>query len=178
MFNFCKCFLVFCLLTLCFCEQRNPRTPEDFINQTQPTNIGSGPALLLAAKFDESKSGASPVLPINGQHLVESDMSSAASFREKVRQHEITNKAARVPVPVPLPLRTSILPFGAAGNTVLPPSSRPAADTEKPASQQPQSPFLPTGSCTADSAVSNKLKEQELTIESGTISISSIYSQG
>lgn len=158
---------------------RNPRTAEDFINQTQPTNIGSGPALLLAAKFDESKSGATPVLPINGQHLVESDMSSAASLREKVRQHEITNKAAGVPVPVsvPLPLRTSIFPFGAASNTVLPPSSRPTADTEKPASQ-PQSLFWPTGSCTADSALFDKMKEQELTIESGTISISSIYSQG
>lgn len=175
MFILANALKVFRLVTLShFMKQRNPRTPEDFINQTQPTNISSGPASsMLAAKFEESKTGASPVLPINGQHLVESDISTA--FREKVQQPEITNKATSLP----LPLRTSIFPFGGVSNTSFPTSSRPPSDTEKPTSQAPQSPFWPSpGAFTSDNAVPDKVKDREITIESGTINISSIYSQG
>ena len=152
-------------------EQRNLRGPEDFINSTQVTNIGSNP-LIHAAKLNESKVTSSSALAINGQHL-ESDVSSAAAFGEKDHQPDITDKAASVP----MALRHGIFPFGGTSTASVPLSSTPASDIDKTASH-PQHQFWPRGSCTADSNITDKLKDQELTIESGTISISSIYSQG
>ncbi|KAL3512402.1 hypothetical protein ACH5RR_025119 [Cinchona calisaya] len=147
---------------------RNPRAPEDFINSNHATNIGSNP-LIHAAQFNESKVCNSPVLPMNGQHLVESDKSSGAAFREKGHQPELTNKAAAVP----MQLRPSIFPFGGTSSASV---SMPVSDLDKSTAQlQPQ--FWPGGTFTADSNVTDKLKERELTIESGTINISSIYSQ-
>nr|XP_027126609.1 transcription factor BIM1-like isoform X1 [Coffea arabica] len=150
---------------------RNLRGPEDFINSTQVTNIGSNP-LIHAAKLNESKVTSSSALAINGQHL-ESDVSSAAAFGEKDHQPDITDKAASVP----MALRHGIFPFGGTSTASVPLSSTPASDIDKTASH-PQHQFWPRGSCTADSNITDKLKDQELTIESGTISISSIYSRG
>lgn len=144
---------------------RNPRGPEDFINSTQAMNFGSNP-LIHAAKLNESNVTSSSALPINGQHL-ESDVSSAD------HQPDSTNKAPSVP----MALRPGIYPFGGTSSASVPLSSTPASDIDKTASQ-PQHQFWPRGSCTADSNVTDKLKDQELTIESGTISISSMYSQG
>lgn len=142
-------------------EQRNPRGPDDLTNSTH------------AAKFNESKVTSSSTHPINGQHPVGSDISSAAAFREKGYQPELTNKAASVP----MALKPGTFPFGATNTASVPLSSAPGSEIDKTAFQS-QHQFWPGRSFTDDSNVTEKLKDQELTIESGTISISSIYSQG
>lgn len=93
-------------------------------------------------------------------------------FREKGHQPELKNNATSVP----MPLRPSTFPFGGTSSISVPLSPTPGCGLETAA--QPQLQFWPRGLFTADSHVTDQLKDQELTIESGTISISSVYSQG
>lgn len=110
---------------------RNNHKPiEAFFDQSQATDSGSGPALMLATNFEANNINILPTNPRNGQNTKEYKMKAID------QNSEFTNMA----VPnVPLQSR----------------------------------------SCAVDCAVtSNKRKEQEMSIESGTISISSVYSQG
>nr|AKN09624.1 basic helix-loop-helix transcription factor [Salvia miltiorrhiza] len=102
----------------------------------------SAPASVFGKKFDESKAAVSPSLPISGQNLVDSDLSTATTLRERVD--------------------TSI--------PASPISPKQASDLEKAMTWPPSQ----LRSCTTDT----KMTEHELTIESGTINISSVYSQG
>lgn len=108
-------------------------------------------------------------MPPNRQNLVESEISTEDTLREMDNDHGLTNNALPLPVSV---LQHPRFSPGGSGNTAstLPP------DTENRTSQ---SRLWQSRSCTTDSTVaSDKLKDQELAIESGTISVSSVYSQG
>ncbi|KAF5957737.1 hypothetical protein HYC85_004962 [Camellia sinensis] len=110
---------------------RNNHKPiEAFVDQSQATDSGSGPALMLAANFEENNINIFPTNPRNGQNTKEYKMKAID------QNSEFTNMA----VPnVPLQSRSRAV----------------------------------------DCAVtSKKQKELEMSIESGTISISSVYSQG
>ncbi|XP_030493398.1 transcription factor BIM1 isoform X2 [Cannabis sativa] len=142
--------------------RNNHRLGEAF-DHSQALNGVSGPPLVFASKFDEKHATAIPKAPGNAQHLVESDISTTT----------VTNKG----VTIPMSLQPNFfLPNGGASSHCPP---RLPSDLEN-RSFQPQSQLCQTRSCTTvdGSIASDKLKEEELTIEGGTISISTAYSQG
>ncbi|KAI3733218.1 hypothetical protein L1987_64438 [Smallanthus sonchifolius] len=140
----------------------NQRPTEGFIDQPQVQNGVSGPALV-------NKGNVAINLPKKGQPLLDSDLSS----HEQNGQHaRLTNKGS----PFPSPLQPNIYSPGCGSTSVTAPLPLTlASDTANTASQLWQS-----RSCTTDctTVARDNLKDQELTIESGTISISTIYSQG
>ncbi|XP_075479984.1 transcription factor BIM1 isoform X2 [Primulina tabacum] len=152
-------------------QRRNCHMGEGVIDHSQWANTGSGPASAFAVRFEENKIRVSPAMPINGQNLVESDTSTATTFKEKAQQPELTSKAA----PVHLPMQPSIFNSGRTSAVASPLSPQHASDMNKATSWIP-SHVLQNRSCT-DYWTGDKLKDQNLAIESGTISISSAYSQ-
>lgn len=155
---------------------RNSHRPaESFADQSRGINSGSGPALMFSAKFDENNVAVSPNISRNTQNPVESDLSASTTFKAMDRHPGLTNKA----VPIHMQLQPNIFTpvVGGGGLAQLPPRLAPDAETmaSLPQSQLWQSRSSVTTECTV---ASDKLKEQELTIEGGTISISSAYSQG
>ncbi|KAA8541085.1 hypothetical protein F0562_025048 [Nyssa sinensis] len=154
--------------------RNNHRPAEGFVDQSRGISSDSGPALVFAAKFEENNISVSPTIPKNVQNPVEYDMSTATTFKAMDYHPGFTNKV----VPLPVPLQPNIFAPGGSSGAVAPLAPRPASDGEN-ALSQPQSQLWQSTSCTTDSTVaSDKMIEQELTIESGTISISSVYSQG
>ncbi|GFY85685.1 BES1-interacting Myc-like protein 2 [Actinidia rufa] len=151
------------------------RHADGFVDQSRATNSGSGAPLVFPAKFDENNINvSSPTNPRNGQNAVECDMRNVTTLKAMDHHPVLTNKA----VLLPLSLQPNIFTPSGSGNAIAPIQARVVSDIEN-ATSQPQYQFLQSRSRTIDCAVvSNKLKEQELTIESGKICISSVYSQG
>ena len=128
-------------------------------------NSGSGPALSFATTFEEKPLSATTTVPGTALNPVESDTSAAT----------ITNKGLSFPMSLHPNFFSSVGSSGAVPEV----PSRLLSDVEN-TSSQPHSQLCQTRSCTTvDGAVAgDKLKKEELTIEGGTISISSAYSQG
>ena len=133
----------------------------------------SSPAVVFSAKLDEKNITVAPTIPGSGQNPIKSDMSTATTFRAIDLPPGMMNKTMPFPVSLQPNFFTSAQSTGPAAQ--LPP--RLPSDAENSASK-PQSILCHTGSCTNGALPSEKLKEQELTIEGGKISISSVYSQG
>ncbi|KAL2234889.1 UNVERIFIED_CONTAM: Transcription factor BIM1 [Sesamum indicum] len=152
-----------------FLLERSCHIADGFIDHTRGANAEPAQASVFATKFDENKAGVSSSLPINGQNLVDSDIATATTFKERSQQPELTSKAAPVHQPIP----PNIFSFGGTSIAASPVSPKQASDTDNritwPPSQSQQN------ACTDDG---NKMKDGEPTIESGTINISSVYSQG
>ncbi|XP_076900143.1 transcription factor BIM1-like isoform X2 [Bidens hawaiensis] len=107
----------------------------------------------------------------SGPTLVHKRGSDLTSL-EQVGQHaRLINKGS----PFPSPMQPNMYSPGCGSTSVTAPPLTLASDTANAASLLWQS-----RSCTTDctTVARDKLKDQELTIESGTISISTIYSQG
>lgn len=153
--------------------KNNHKHAESYVDQSQGINNGSATALVFAAKFNEKNVSISPAIPGSAQKPVESDMTSASTFKTMDPQPGITNKA--IPFPMSLqPNRYKPVRNGGAAPSLQP---RLASDAENTTSQ-PQTPECHTRSCMGDMPISNnKLKEQELTVEGGRINISTVYSQ-
>ncbi|XP_042000539.1 transcription factor BIM1-like isoform X2 [Salvia splendens] len=148
---------------------RNCHGNEGFVELARGTSTDSAPASVFGKKFDESKAVVSPSLPISGQNRVDSDLSTATTLRERVVQPpESTSKAGAVHSP----MQPNIFTLGSRTTSIpaSPISPKQASGVEKTMARPPSQ----VRSCTTD----NKMPEQELTIESGTINISSAYSQG
>ncbi|KAJ7978784.1 Transcription factor like [Quillaja saponaria] len=154
--------------------RNNDRSAENFIDQSQGRNSGSDPALLFATRTDEKNIDISSTIPERGQNRVESDLSTATAFKAIEHRAGITKKA----VPLPLSVQPNFLTSVGSGGAVsqLPP--RLASDAEYTMSQ-PQSHLRNINSCATEvTAANDNLKQNELTIEGGTISISNVYSKG
>ncbi|KAL1553393.1 transcription factor BIM1-like isoform X2 [Salvia divinorum] len=150
-------------------QWRNCHGNEGFVELARGTSTESAPASVYGKKFDESKAVVSPSLPISGQNRVDSDLSTATTLRERVGQPpESTSKAGTVHSP----MQPNIFTLGSRTTSIpaSPISPKQAPGVEKTMTRPPSQ----VRSCTTD----NKITEQELTIESGTINISSVYSQG
>ncbi|GLT70372.1 hypothetical protein SLA2020_424550 [Shorea laevis] len=153
--------------------RNNHKIVESYADQSRVINTGSSPALVFSSKLDEKNITVSPTIPRIAHNPVESDMSQATSFKAMDHCPGLTNKPMPFPVSLQPDFFTSAQSSGAAAQ--LPP--RLASNTENACQSQPVS--CHTGTCTRGGTVTNdKLKENELTIEGGTISISSVYSQG
>ncbi|XP_040997666.1 transcription factor BIM1-like [Juglans microcarpa x Juglans regia] len=154
---------------------RNNHRPVDcYADQSRGINSGSASALVFAGKCDEKNICVSPTVAGSGQNPVESDISTATTFKQKDHHPGITNTA----MPFPMSLQPNFFtPVRTSGSVPeIPPKL--ASDVENIPSQ-PQPQFCQMRSCPTDGiATSDKLKERELTVEGGTISISSVYSQG
>lgn len=140
---------------------------QGFIDHSQGTNSASSPALIRAAKFDENKIGISATGSVNGQTL---EPNRTSSVKESSLLSELTNRAATLCV------QPSTFPF--CGNTSIASLQSilaPDAGTLELKSQ-PQFP-LSRSNMTNYSVTNDKLKGEEMSTESDTISISTGYSQ-
>ncbi|XP_047964533.1 transcription factor BIM1-like [Salvia hispanica] len=131
------------------------RRNEGYVERARGTSTDSAPASVFGKKFDDSKAAVSPSLPTSGQNLVDSDLSTATTLRERVVQPpEPTSK----PATLHSPMNPNIFTLGSRTTSVpaSPISPKQASGVEKTMTWPPQ----------------------DMTIESGTINISSVYSQG
>ncbi|KAG6745829.1 hypothetical protein POTOM_050339 [Populus tomentosa] len=161
--------------------RNNSRPVESSADQSRGVNSGVGPALLFATNLDEKNITISPSInPGGARNAVESNVSSARTFNAMDHHPNlgITNKA----MPFPISLQPNLFHPGRIAGAAAQFPPRLAFDAENTATQpqpQPQPQPCHAISCTSDGAVaSDKLKQQNLTVEGGTISISSAYSQG
>ncbi|XP_055830485.1 transcription factor BIM1-like isoform X2 [Solanum dulcamara] len=140
---------------------------QGFIDHSHGTNSASSPALIRAAKFDKNKIGISATGPVNGQTL---EPNRTSSVKESSLLSELTNRAATLCV------QPSTFPF--CGNTSIASLQSilaPDAGTLELKSQ-PQFP-LSRSNMTNYVVTNDKLKGEEMSTESDTISISTVYSQ-
>ncbi|XP_045792749.1 transcription factor BIM1 isoform X2 [Trifolium pratense] len=150
--------------------RNNDRPAESF--QPRGTNSGPNPSptLLFASKIDEKNTTISPTIH-GGPHNLESGLSTPpTAFKTMDHQSGIMNKA--------LPNLISSQPnffassqIGGSGGAVSQLRHRLASDAENTI-------YQPSVETQAMTSTSEKLKEKELTIEGGAISISSVYSKG
>ncbi|KAJ6875082.1 transcription factor BIM1-like isoform X1 [Populus alba x Populus x berolinensis] len=157
--------------------RNNSRPVESSADQSRGVNSGVGPALLFAANLDAKNITISPSInPGGARNAVESNVSSGSTFNAMDHHPNlgITNKA----MPFPISLQPNLFHPGRIAGAAAQFPPRLAFDGENTATQ-PQPQPCHAISCTSDGAVaSDKLKQQNLAVEGGTISISSAYSQG
>lgn len=151
----------------------NQRPTENYADQSRAINGVSAPSVVFPTKLNDGNINITPTIRESAENPIEPNKSSATTFRAMDLTPGMMNKT----MPFPVSLQPNF--FNTAQNTVpatqIPP--RLPSDAENNASQ-PQPVPCHTGSCTANGALpSEKLKEQELTIEGGKINISSLYSQ-
>ncbi|KAK1404545.1 transcription factor BIM1 [Heracleum sosnowskyi] len=155
-------------------QKKGHRTVEDFGDQSGGTKCVSGPASGFAAKYDGANTNVSSTMPLGVQGLIDHDISTADTSREMGHHRRPTENG----LPLSLPLQQTMYSHegSSSASVLLPP--RLTSNTEIGTSQS-HPELWQRKPCTIDSTtVSEKLKGQEVTIESGTISISSVYSQG
>lgn len=158
----------------CFEQKNNHRPVDCYVDQSRGINSGSAPALVFAGKCDEKNVCVSPTVAGSAQNPVESEISTATTFKQKDHHPGITNTA----MPFPVSLNPNIFTAFRTSGSVPEIPPKLASDVENIPSQ-PQPQLCQMRSCPTDGiATSDKLKERELTVEGGTISISSVYSQG
>ncbi|MCD9559772.1 hypothetical protein HAX54_018024 [Datura stramonium] len=140
---------------------------QGFIDHSQGTNSASSPALIRAAKFDKNKIGISATGPVNAQRL---EPNRTSTVKESSLLSEFTNNAAT------LCMQPNTFPF-CGNNSTVSLQSILASDAGT-LELKSQSQFSLNRSNMTNYAVTNdKLKGQEVSPESGTVSISSVYSQ-
>lgn len=127
------------------------------------------------AKLDEKNASSSLTVPGSVQNTVESDTSTATTFKALDSQPGVTNKAIPFPMSLQPNYFSSVRSTGALSH--LPP--RFPCEAENTFSQALSQPCQMRSCNSIDGAnTSDKIKEQNLTIEAGMISVSSAYSQG
>ncbi|XP_043717070.1 transcription factor BIM2 [Telopea speciosissima] len=151
---------------------RNSHGPgESMIDHSRAMKNGPGPGLMFAGKFDDHNVAITPIMLPNAQNVVESELSTVAAYRPMDHHPGLANK----PVPLPIPMQpNTFTSVGQSGGLAQLPL-RPMPDAED-MSTQPQSRLWQNKPCTTTSNTPNE--QEDLTVEGGTISISSVYSQG
>ncbi|GAB4845341.1 hypothetical protein Ancab_038749 [Ancistrocladus abbreviatus] len=146
---------------------------ESSIDQTRGLNGVSGGVLTFGTKLTDKNDVISSKILGNATNPVEPHIKNAIAFMAVDQQAVTRNKAASVP----MPLQADVFaPVGHNG-TVTEPITRLASDTDN--KSLPQFQLWQSRACASDStSPREKLKEQDMAVDGGTISISSIYSQG
>ncbi|GLU20310.1 hypothetical protein SLE2022_365170 [Rubroshorea leprosula] len=153
--------------------RNNHKTVESYADQSQLANSVSS-ALVFSSELDEKNITVSPTFPHTAQNPTESDTCQATPFKATDHRLGLTNK----PIPLPVSLQPNFFTSDQSGGAAAQLPLRLASDAEKNPCQ-PQPVLCHTGTCTTNDTISTeKLKEQQLTIEGGTISVSSVYSRG
>ncbi|KAF7806297.1 transcription factor BIM1 isoform X1 [Senna tora] len=157
--------------------RNNHRPSESYDDQSHGTNSGSGPSpkLLFASKIGEKNFSISPTVTGSIQNE-EAGMSTATTLKAMDQHPGITNKAMYIPNSSQ-PNFYSPGQSGGPGGVVSQLTHRLASDAENTTCKP--SMHSQNYSCATEvTPVSDKLKEKDLTIEGGAISISSVYSKG
>ncbi|GMH17098.1 hypothetical protein Nepgr_018939 [Nepenthes gracilis] len=149
------------------------RPTERSTGHSRGVNEVADPVVMFGAKLEEENNVISSNIPKNPLNSVESDMKNAIACKVVEQGSGIADKA----VPTGQPLQADIFAPVRNNNAVLQSSARLASDAGNtsllPFPLQQRKPCA-SGSSTQG----EKLKEQEMAAEDGTISISSTYSQG
>lgn len=155
-------------------QRNNQRSADGYNDQSRGINSGSGPALVFAAKLVEKNAPVSPIVPGSSHNAVDSDTSSATTLKAVDHHSGRTYNA----VPSPMSMPPKLYAPTRDGNVVPQPPNQLSSDPEHPSSR-PQILSCQARCFNSDVAVASEMqKEQDLTIEGGTINISSVYSQG
>ncbi|PIA57627.1 hypothetical protein AQUCO_00600387v1 [Aquilegia coerulea] len=148
-------------------------TSEGMVENSRLVKNGSGPGLMFAGKVNENNVSIMPTMPANAQNLIEADHGLGVAFKTVELQQGDANKE----VPLPTPMQPN--PFTPVGSNdgMVQPIQRPISDEENITSQPPT--IWQNQPWTTDCPTSETSNEPEvLTMEGGTISIASVYSQG
>lgn len=154
-------------------QKENQRPAESLNDQAQRIKNGSAPTLAYSAKIGEKNINVAPSPPVTPQICVESGISTETTFKAMEHLTRTTNNA----LPFHLsPLQPSIITPVQISGVPTQLGDRVISNPELSSSQHLQTVSCPGGApCITDV---EKLKDQELTVEAGTISISSVYSKG
>ncbi|KAF1864012.1 hypothetical protein Lal_00031165 [Lupinus albus] len=132
---------------------------QNFAGQPQLVKNGSGPVSPFPGKLDESNTSISPTMPCGSQNMIDPDQSRDIASKITETQPDLASKGVPIPMAVhsnmPVPVRSDGVIAHPLNGIVS-----DAQSIEYPATSEPQT------------------QQEELTVEGGTISISSVYSQG
>ncbi|XP_042486627.1 transcription factor BIM2-like [Macadamia integrifolia] len=143
---------------------------ESMIDHSRAMKNDPSSGLMFAGKFDEKNVAITPTMLPNAQNVVESDLSTGAAYRAMDHHTGLADKS----VPLSIPMQSNMFaPVGQGGGLAQQPL-RPMSDVED-MSAQPQSQLWQNKPCTTGDA---PIEQEGVDIEGGTISISSVYSQG
>ncbi|KAL4639856.1 hypothetical protein ACB092_03G249000 [Castanea dentata] len=132
---------------------------QNIFGHPQTIKNGSGLGTTFPGKFDENNVSITPTMLTSTQNPVESDPSRDITCKPMDRQPELANKG----LPLPIPLQANV-PISVRGDGVQ---------------AHPLQGLVSDAQSTESPMTSETLNQQEeLIIEGGTISISSVYSQG
>ncbi|XP_039042409.1 transcription factor BIM1-like isoform X3 [Hibiscus syriacus] len=154
----------------------NQRPTENYADQSRAINGVSAPSVVFPAKLDEGNNTVTPTMHESAENPIEPPNTSRATTTT-FRAMDLSPGMMDKTIPFPVSLQPNF--FNSAHNTVPATQIAPRlpSDAENSVSQ-PQTIPCHTRSCTTNGSLPNeKPKEQELTIEGGTISISCAYSQ-
>ncbi|GMI67366.1 hypothetical protein HRI_000405900 [Hibiscus trionum] len=145
----------------------NKRTTENYADQPRATNGASAPSVVFPTKLDEGDITVTPAIHESAENRIEPPNTSRATTT--FRAMDLTPA-----MPFPVPLQPNSAQSTVVATQIAP---RLPSDAENSV-PQPQTIPCHTGSCTTNGSLPNENpEEQEPTIEGGTISISSTYSQ-
>ncbi|KAL6969672.1 hypothetical protein U1Q18_029379 [Sarracenia purpurea var. burkii] len=131
---------------------------QSFAGNPQAIRNGSSPGANFAGRFDENNITISPTLHPNQQNPIDSDSSGDPYGKSVDQQPEIASKS--IAMSMSMPLQASVPTSMQGDAVVVHPLQRPISSAECP-------------------IMSDTLSQQEeLMIEGGTISITSVYSHG
>ncbi|XP_028803482.1 transcription factor BIM2 [Neltuma alba] len=138
---------------------RNSHWRVQGYGQHQAVKNGSGPVSPFPGKFDESNISVSPTVLSGSQNTIDPEQSRDIISKTVERQAELECKAVPLPMPMHANMSVPVRSDGALAHPLQGPVSD-GQSAECPANSEPQN------------------QQEELTIEGGTINISSVYSQG
>ncbi|XP_022776684.1 transcription factor BIM2-like [Durio zibethinus] len=122
---------------------------QSFVGHPQAIKNGSGPGSTFTGKIDENNININPTMVTSAQNPVEADPIRDATSKAMDRQPELANKGMHLPIQ--------------GDNVLVHPLQRPVSEAQ-------------STECLISNDTLNQ--QEDLTIEGGRISISSVYSQG
>ncbi|KAK3222767.1 hypothetical protein Dsin_009792 [Dipteronia sinensis] len=132
---------------------------QNFVGQPQAIKNGSVPGSTFPGKFDDNSIGITPTMLTSTQNPVESDPSRDIACKAMDGHPELATRGIALTMPMQANLSAPVQSDG----VLLHPLQRPVSDAQ-------------SSECLISSDTMNQ--QENLTVEGGTISISSVYSQG
>ncbi|XP_048500347.1 transcription factor BIM2 isoform X2 [Beta vulgaris subsp. vulgaris] len=146
---------------------------EGFVDQPRVASDINSPVLMFGAKLDEKSTAISLNGPHNPQNPSESSMLNAINVKTVDQRPEVTNKTGLISSQLQQDIKAPIV----SSCAIIKPPIRLPAEGGHASLPQLQS-WQSRTSASEQSVAADKLKDQELALEGGTINISSVYSQG